>query len=68
MQCANCEKETQELFKTAYGDFLCEECWDTYFNADESDAGLVEYVIGICLGGWPIEGFGADFLYKAIKQ
>lgn len=59
MGCANCDKTRGEFLKTAYGDYLCEDCWDDYIC---SDAGKLEYLIGICRGDYPAEDFDADFL------
>jgi hypothetical protein len=60
MRCANCDKTLGgDFFKTAYGDWLCEDCWDDYIC---SEAGRLEYLIGICSGDLPIEEFDADFL------
>lgn len=60
MRCANCDKTLGgDSFKTAYGDWFCEDCWDDYIC---SDAGMLEYLIGICQGDLPVEEFDADFL------
>lgn len=60
MCCAGCcVKLGGDSFKTAYGDWLCEDCWDEYVC---SDAGKVEYLIGICHGFLPLKEFDADFL------
>jgi len=60
MRCANCDKTLGgDSFKTAYGDFLCEDCWDDYIC---SDVGRLEYLIGICYGDLPVEEFDAEFL------
>lgn len=66
MHCANCDKTLGgDSFKTAYGDWLCEDCWDDYIC---SDVGRLEYLIGICHGELPIEEFDADFLYEVVKS
>lgn len=66
MRCANCDKILGgDSFKTAYGDFLCEDCWDDYIC---SDTGRLEYLIGICSGELPVEEFDADFLYEVAKS
>jgi hypothetical protein len=65
MRCANCDKTVGEFLKTAYGDWLCEDCWDDYIC---SDVGRLEYLIGICYGDLPIEEFDADFLYEVAKS
>ena len=43
MRCANCDKIG--VLKTAYGDRLCEDCWDEYIC---TRAGMLEHLIGIC--------------------
>ena len=67
MCCTNCfrPEDECELLKNAYGDWLCEDCWDEYINTDE---GKVEYFINICLNGEPIEDFDADFLGEATQS
>ena len=66
MRCANCDKTLGgDSFKTAYGDWLCEDCWDDYIC---SDAGKLEYLIGICYGELPLEEFDADFLGSVAKS
>jgi hypothetical protein len=57
--CANCGAHRKELLKTAYGDFICEDCWDDYIS---TDAGKLEYLIGICNEDYPMSEFDADFL------
>ncbi len=59
MRCVNCDRADGEFLKTAYGDMLCEDCWDDYIC---SEAGKLEYLIGICCGDLPLEEFDADFL------
>jgi recombinational DNA repair protein (RecF pathway) len=60
MRCANCDKTLgRDFFKTAYGDFLCEDCWDDYIC---TQAGKLEYLIGICRGDYPADDFDTDFL------
>lgn len=65
MCCANCDRTFGKFFKTAYGDRLCEDCWDDYIC---SDTGRLEYLIGICRGDYPIEEFDADFLGGVAKS
>ncbi len=65
MGCANCGKTRGEFLKTAYGDFLCEDCWDDYIC---SDAGKLEYLIGICNGELYVEEFDAEFLGEVAKS
>lgn len=59
MRCINCNETSGEFLKTAYGDWLCEDCWDEYIN---TEAGRLEYLIGICRGDYPVDEFDADFL------
>lgn len=59
MRCANCNKTRGEFLKTAYGDFLCEDCWDKYIC---TNVGKLEYLIGICREDYPAEDFDAEFL------
>ena len=59
MLCANCEENKVELLKTAYGDFICEDCWDDYIC---TEAGKLEYLLGICRGDYPVDDFDAEFL------
>ena len=63
--CANCDTHHKELLKTAYGDFLCVDCWDDYTC---TDAGRLEYLIGICKGDYPADDFDADFLGEVAKS
>lgn len=67
MRCTNCNTKTgrDNFFKTAYGDWLCEDCWDDYIC---TEAGRLEYLIGICYGDLPVEEFDADFLYEVAKS
>lgn len=65
MICANCEETKAVLLKTAYGDFICEDCWDDYIN---TDTGRLEYLIGICNGDYPAEEFDAEFLGEVAKS
>jgi hypothetical protein len=63
--CANCETYHSELLKTAYGDFLCVDCWDEYIN---TDTGRLEYLIGICHEDYPVTDFDAEFLGEVAKS
>ncbi len=66
MRCANCDKTLGgDSFKTVYGDQLCEDCWDDYIC---TEAGKLEYLIGICFGDLPVEEFDADFLGEVAKS
>ena len=57
--CAKCGKRTYDILETAYGEKRCEDCWDDYLM---TDAGKVEYFIGIVRGDYPMSDFDADFL------
>lgn len=63
--CANCDSHHKELLKTAYGDYLCEDCWDDYIC---TDAGRLEYFIGFCREDYHPDEFDADFVYEAVKS
>lgn len=65
MRCANCDKTKGEFLKTAYGDFLCEDCWDEYIC---SDTGKLEYLIGICREDYPMSDFDAEFLGEVARS
>lgn len=65
MLCANCEENKVELLKTAYGDYICEDCWDDYIC---SDAGRLEYFIGFCKEDYHPDEFDADFVYETVKS
>ena len=65
MCCANCGENNCDLLKTAYGDQLCEDCWDDYIC---TEAGMLEYLIGICKGELPLSEFDADFLCGVAKS
>ena len=63
--CANCDTHRKELLKTAYGDFLCEDCWDDYIC---SETGKLEYFIGFCREDYHPDEFDADFVGEVIKS
>ena len=65
MGCVNCGKTRGEFLKTAYGELLCEDCWDDYIC---SDAGKLEYFIGFCREDYHPDEFDADFVYEAVKN
>lgn len=66
MRCANCDKTlSEDFFKTAYGNWLCEDCWDDYIC---SDVGRLEYLIGICNGDYPVFYFDAEFLVEVARS
>jgi hypothetical protein len=57
--CDNCGAHRKELLKTAYGEYICENCWDDYIC---TSVGKLEYLIGICREDYPVEDFDAEFL------
>lgn len=57
--CDHCNKSKQVLRKTAYGELLCIDCWNEYLC---TDAGMIEYFIGIIREEYTISSFDADFL------
>ena len=59
MHCKKCGRTACEQFETAYGDTLCEHCWDEYICTKE---GKVEYMLGICRGDYPAAEFDDGFL------
>lgn len=63
--CVNCGDHRRELLKTAYGDYICEDCWDSYICSDE---GKVEYLIGIYREDYPMSEFDAEFLGEVIDS
>lgn len=63
--CANCGFRHEDLLKTAYGDLLCEDCWDDYIC---TDVGRLEYFIGFCREDYHPDEFDADFVYEAVKS
>ena len=65
MHCANCDKTSGEFLRTAYGDYLCEDCWDEYIN---TEVGRLEYFIGICNEDYPASEFDAEFLCEVVKS
>jgi hypothetical protein len=65
MRCVNCDKTSGEFIKTAYGDWLCEDCWDDYIC---TEAGMLEYLIGICHEDYPVTDFDAEFLGEVAKS
>lgn len=65
MRCTKCDKNSGELIKTAYGFYLCEDCWDDYIC---TDMGRLEYLIGICNGDYPADEFDADFLIEVAES
>ena len=63
--CANCGIHSSELLTTVYGDIICEDCWDEYIN---TEAGKLEYLVGICNGDYTVDEFDADFLCEVAKS
>ena len=61
--CLECGKPNPE-FKNAYGESLCEDCWDEYIN---SDRGKVEYFLSITRGEESLCAFDADFLCTVVR-
>jgi hypothetical protein len=59
IRCSKCDKVLGEYLLTAYGDAICEDCWDDYICTSE---GKVEYLLGICRGDYPAAEFDDDFL------
>jgi hypothetical protein len=63
----NCEKCGKALsrgsFKTAYGEYRCENCWDDHLMTDK---GKVEYFIGLCNRDYDMSEFDADFICHII--
>lgn len=55
----NCGGMLRGLIETAYGDYLCPDCWDDYICTDR---GRLEYLLCICRGDYPASEFDADFL------
>lgn len=63
--CTKCDNNHGELLRTSYGDLLCEDCWDDYIC---TEAGRLEYLIGICYGDLPLSEFDADFLGSVVQS
>lgn len=63
--CIECGFQSEDTFRTVYGEVLCEDCWDDYLC---SKRGKVEYFVGICSGELPVEEFDADFLGSVAKS
>ena len=65
MCCAVCDASHKELLKTAYGKYICGDCWDDYICTDR---GRLEYLIGICNEDYPMSDFDADFLGQVVES
>ncbi len=63
--CVECGFQNDELFRTAYGEVLCYECWSEYVC---TSTGRVEHFIAICEGACPIEMFDADELGLVVQS
>lgn len=65
--CEACSKEAVAVYKTAYGNLYCADCWDAYIHpmgsvtgsTDRAD-GLVEYVIGVANDTYSVNTFTED--------
>lgn len=64
--CDECQSEVDEdtLLGTAYGNFICERCWDRYINSED---GLVEYFINIANKDASPRDFNNDILNRIIS-
>ena len=65
LRCSKCDKAVGEYLLTAYGDAVCEDCWDEYICSNE---GKLEYLIGICRGDYPATEFDDEFLLEAVES
>ncbi len=63
--CDKCFTPSLDRILNAYGELLCEECWDKYINTPE---GKVEYLIGIAKADYSASEFDADFICYAVIQ
>lgn len=57
--CIKCNRKVDDLFKSLYGETMCEYCWDDYLMTDR---GKVEYFVGLCNKDYPMSDFDADFV------
>ena len=62
--CLECGFQTEDTFRTVYGEVLCEECWEDYLC---SARGKVEYFVGICDGTFALDEFDADYLGMVVQ-
>lgn len=65
VRCNKCNKALGEYLLTAYGDAICEDCWDKYIMTDE---GKIEFLLGICLGDYPAADFDDEFLLEVVAS
>ena len=64
MKCTRCMKP-EELVVTAYGESLCEECYEEY---KFSESGKIEHFIAIARGQEKLKSYDADHLGAIIKS
>lgn len=64
-RCSKCIHPQGELLVSAYGDTMCEACWDKYIMTDE---GKIEFLLGICLGDYPATDFDDEFLLEVVAS
>lgn len=62
--CTRC-MSPEPLNQTAYGNPLCDECWDEYLDSNQ---GKVEYFLNIVRGQEDVRSFDADFLFTVIRS
>ena len=65
IRCTKCDKALGEYLLSAYGDAVCEDCWDEYICTKE---GKVEYLLGICRGDYPATEFDDEFLLEVVES
>jgi phage FluMu protein Com len=65
VRCNKCDKVLGEYLLSAYGDAVCEDCWDEYICTKE---GKVEYLLGICRGDYPATEFDNEFLLEVVES
>jgi hypothetical protein len=65
IHCSKCNKVLGEYLLSAYGDTVCEACWDKYIMTDE---GKLEFLLGICLGDYPAADFDDEFLLEVVAS
>lgn len=63
--CVNCGFQSDETFRTVYGEVLCEECYSEYICIPE---GKAEVFVDICNGVTPLEIFDADYLGLVVQS
>lgn len=65
LRCTKCAKSICGYLTTAYGELLCEDCWDSYIC---TPSGKLEYLIGICKGDYPATDFDNEFLLEVVDS